>query len=74
MVSGGYKTFTADDGSQVFAKYKVIGGSRPTFNGEWTFVGGTKKYKGISGNGKFTVTWVSDTAAWDLLEGDYTIP
>jgi hypothetical protein len=74
MVSGGYKTFTTDDGSQVFAKYKVIGGSRPTFNGEWTFVGGTKKYKGISGNGKFTVTWVSDTAAWDLLEGDYTIP
>ena len=74
MVSGGYKTFTADDGSQVFAKYKVLGGSQPTFNGEWTFVGGTKKYKGISGNGKFTVTWVSDTAAWDLLEGDYTIP
>ena len=74
MVSGGYKTFTADDGSQVFAKYKVLGGSRPTFKGEWTFMGGTKKYKGISGNGKFTVTWVSDTAAWDILEGAYTIP
>jgi hypothetical protein len=74
MVSGGYKTFTADDGSQVFAKYKVLSGSRPTFKGEWMFVGGTKKYKGISGNGKFTVTWVSDTAAWDLLEGDYRIP
>ena len=74
MVSGGYKTFTADDGSQVFAKYKNLGGSPPTFNGEWTFVGGTQKYKGISGSGKFTITWVSDTAAWDLLEGDYVIP
>jgi hypothetical protein len=74
MVSGGYKTFTAEDGSQVFAKYKVSGGSPPTFNGEWVFVGGTKKYKGIRGNGKFTITWVSGTAAWDILEGDYMIP
>jgi hypothetical protein len=74
MVNGGYKTFTAEDGSQVFATYKNLGGSPPRFNGEWTFVGGTKKYKGISGNGKFTITWVSDTAAWDILEGDYRIP
>jgi hypothetical protein len=74
MVSGGYKTFTADDGSQVFAKYKNLGGSPPRFNGEWTFIGGTKKYKGISGNGTFTITWVSDTSAWDLFEGDYVIP
>ena len=74
MVSGGYKTFTADDGSQIFAKYKNLGGSPPTFNGEWTFIGGTQKYKGITGNGKFTLTWISDTTAQDLLEGDYVIP
>ena len=74
MVSGGYKTFTADDGSQVFAKYKNLGGSPPTFNGEWTIVGGTQKYKGITGNGTFTITWISDTTAWDLFEGDYVIP
>ncbi len=73
MVSGGYKTFTAGDG-KVFARYKVNGGDWPTFNGEWTFVGGTEKYKGISGNGKFKITWVSDTTAWDVLEGDYKIP
>ena len=53
MVSGGYKTFTADDGSKVFAQYKMTGGVPPTFNGEWTFVGGTQKYKGISGSGTF---------------------
>ena len=74
MVSGGYKTFTADDGSQVFAQYKVTGGAPPTFNGEWTFVRGTQKYKGISGNGTFQITWIGDTAAWDLLEGDYKLP
>ena len=74
MVSGGYKTFTADDGSQVFAQYKVTGGAPPTFNGEWTFVGGTQKYKGITGNGTFQITWIGDTAAWDLLEGDYKLP
>ncbi len=74
MVSGGYKTFTADDGSRVFAKYMTLGGSPPRFNGEWTFIGGTKQYKGISGKGTFTIIWVSDTSAWDLLEGDYVIP
>jgi len=74
MVSGGYKTFTGDGGSQVFAKYTSTGGSWPTFNGEWTFIGGTQKYKGISGKGTFTITFVTDTTAWDILEGDYTIP
>jgi hypothetical protein len=74
MVSGGYKTFTAEGGSKVFAKYNVLGGSSPTFNGEWTFVGGTDKYKGVTGKGTFTITWVSDTTAWDVLEGDYKIP
>jgi hypothetical protein len=74
MVSGGYKTFTADDGSQVFAKYKNLGGSPPTFNGEWMFTGGTQKFKGITGKGTFTITWVSDTVAWDLFEGNYVIP
>jgi hypothetical protein len=74
MVSGGYKTFTGNDGSQVFAKYNVLGGSWPTFNGEWTFIGGTQKYKGVSGKGKFEITWTSDTTAWDILEGEYKIP
>ena len=74
MISGGYKTFTAEDGSQVFAKYEVLGGASPTYNGKWSFVGGTQKFKGISGNGTFTITWTSDTTAWDILEGDYKIP
>lgn len=74
MVSGGYKTFTAEDGSKVFAQYKVTGGAWPKFNGEWTFVSGTEKYKGISGKGTFQINWVSDTTAWDVLEGEYKLP
>jgi hypothetical protein len=74
LVSGGYKTFTAGDGSQVIAQYQVTGGTWPNFNGKWSFVAGTNKYRGISGSGIFNITWTSDNTAWDVLEGDYKIP
>jgi hypothetical protein len=74
MVSGGYKTFTDGNGAKVFGKYTVTGGAQPTFNGEWTFIGGTDRYKGITGNGTFVITFTSDTTAWDMLEGEYRIP
>lgn len=73
LVNGGYKTFTAEDGV-VYMQFKVTGGTWPKFTGEWTATGGTQRYKGISGNGNFTSTYVSDTALWDILEGDYKIP
>ena len=74
LVSGGYKTFTAEDGSQVFAEYKVTGGASPSYTGTWSFVTGTGKYKGITGSGTFNINFTSDTTAWDVLEGDYKIP
>jgi len=74
MISGGYKTFTADDGSKVFASFKATGGTWPIIKGEWVFVAGTGKFKGISGSGVYTVTVTSDTTLWDVLEGDYKIP
>ena len=73
FVNGGFKTFTAEDGV-VYMQFKVTGGSWPKFTGEWTATGGTKRYKGISGSGTFKSTYVSDSALWDLLEGDYKIP
>ena len=73
MVSGGYKTFTAPDGV-VYMQYKVTGGTWPKFTGEFTVTGGTERYKGITGSGTWESTYVSDTALWDLLEGDYKIP
>ena len=74
MVNGGYKTFTMADGSQVFAKYQVTEATPPVFKGKWEFIGGTGKYKGITGAGVYTLNMLSDTTAWDALEGDYKIP
>jgi hypothetical protein len=73
LVQGGYKTFTAEDGV-VHMQYKVTGGSWPKFQGEWTVISGTKRYNGITGSGTFNANYVSDTVAWDILEGDYNIP
>ena len=73
LVNGGFKTFTAEDGV-VHMQFKITGGSWPKFTGEWTATGGTERYKGITGSGTFASTFVSDTAMWDMLEGDYKIP
>jgi hypothetical protein len=70
----GYKTFTEADGSKVFANYTVTALKPPVIDGTFEFTGGTGKYIGITGNGKFHLVLVSDKAAWDELVGDYTIP
>ena len=74
VFGGGYKTFTEADGSKVFAKYTVTEFKPPEVNGTFEFTGGTGKYQGITGNGKFHYVRVSDKAAWDELVGDYKIP
>jgi hypothetical protein len=74
LVNGGYKTFTAANGDQVYAKFEVTRSAWPVFDGKWTLIGGTGKYKGITGSGTFSNTWTTDTTSWDVLEGDYKIP
>ncbi|WP_188261383.1 hypothetical protein [Azospirillum tabaci] len=74
MVSGGYKTFTDADGSKVFARYALKQMALPVLKGEWEFLDGTGKYKGISGRGRYEVHVVSNTVLWDLLEGEYKLP
>ncbi len=74
MVNGGYKTFTMADGSQVFAKYQGTEAAPSVFKGTWEFIGGTGKYKGISGKGVFTLTMISETTSIDILEGEYKLP
>jgi hypothetical protein len=73
MVGGGYKTFTASDG-QVFAKFVITKFTDAGGSGTWEFIGGTGKYKGITGRGNFNTTNVTPTVYWDLLEGEYKIP
>ncbi|HEY0526246.1 MAG TPA: hypothetical protein VGD08_22825 [Stellaceae bacterium] len=70
----GYKTFTETDGSKVFAKYTLKEAKLPDLHGVFEFTGGTGKYAGITGHGEYHVVLVSDTAAWDELHGEYSIP
>ena len=74
MVDGGYKTFTASDGSQVFARFKGTETAPPVFKGTWEFLGGSGAYKGITGSGGYVYTSVADGVGWDVLEGEYKIP
>lgn len=74
MVSGGYKTFTATDGSKVFVKFEEHAVTPPTYKGKWQFIGGTGKYQGIKGQGVYTYTEISPTTGWDVLEGEYELP
>ena len=74
MVDGGYKIFTMPDGSQVFAKYQGTAAAPPVFNGKWEFIGGTRKYKGITGKGVFTLTTTSEKTSFDILKGEYKLP
>jgi hypothetical protein len=71
---GGYKTFTAADGGQVFGRYQVTESAPPVYKGKWEFIGGTGKYTGIKGGGTFTYHSITDNTGWDDLEGDYELP
>ena len=74
MVDGGYKTFTAADGSQVFARFQSTEAAPPVFKGTWEFIGGTGAYQGITGSGEYVYTSVADGVGWDTLEGEYKVP
>jgi hypothetical protein len=68
-----YKTFTTAPNDKVFARceWKLVSG---VSTGTLTLLGGTGRYAGIKGSGKFKVVNVSDKVAWDLLEWDYELP
>jgi hypothetical protein len=67
-----YKTFSMPDG-KVFARCE--GQPTPTgAKGTVKLLGGTGRYTGINGVGRFTLTNVSERVMWDLLEWDHIIP
>ena len=68
-----FKTFTMPDGDKV---YGVCYGQSVAdgYIGSVELIGGTGKYTGITGKGKYKVTTVTDRALWDLIEWDYEIP
>ena len=72
---GGYcmKTFTAKDGSKLFARCDSK--ASPTGSvGTVTLLGGTGPFNGIKGKGKFNYVGVTDRVAWDDIEWDWETP
>lgn len=72
---GGYcmKTFTAKDGSKLFARCDSK--ATPTGSaGTITLLGGTGIFNGIKGKGKFNFVGVTDRVFWDDIEWDWETP
>jgi hypothetical protein len=65
---------TDADGDKVFVEWKCTG-VMPACPGTERFVGGTGKYKGISGNQTFQGNFIGDTGAgWSDWKGEYKLP
>jgi hypothetical protein len=65
---------TDADGDKVFVEWKCAG-AMPSCLGTERFVGGTGKYKGISGDQKFQGNFIGDTGAgWSDWSGEYKLP
>jgi hypothetical protein len=65
---------TDADGDKVFMEWKCTG-AMPACPGDESFVGGTGKYKGISGNSKFQGNFIGATGAgWSDWKGEYKLP
>lgn len=72
---GGYclKTFTAKDGSKLFAR--CDSSATPTGSaGTITLLGGTGAFAGIKGKGKFNFVGVTDRVFWDDIEWQWETP
>ena len=65
---------TDADGDKIFVEWKCAG-VMPACPGTESFVGGTGKYKGITGNQKFQGNFIGDTGAgWSDWKGNYKLP
>jgi hypothetical protein len=74
LIRGGYKTFTLQDGSKIFAKYEVTEPGETAAKGRFEILSGTQKCQGITGKGNFEGKWTSETTFEDTLTGEYSIP
>jgi hypothetical protein len=80
--ANGYLVFTAPDGDLAYVKWLlravfVAGpGAKPTLldNGVWVVVGGTGKWKGLTGAGSLHIKPVSATDRNYILEGELVAP
>ncbi len=65
---------TDADGDKAYLVFKC-GGTMPACPGEFSFSGGTGKYKGLTGNSKFQGNFIGTTGAgWSDWNGEYKQP
>jgi hypothetical protein len=74
----GYGVITMDNGDKAYARYQdtgtvTEGGKTITFEGTWSFTGGSGKLKGLKGKGTYKGS-VVDGEATDQIEGEYSLP
>jgi len=62
------------DGDKIFLEWKCMG-TMPACPGDERFVGGTGKYKGITGSSMFQGNFIGTTGAgWSDWNGEYKLP
>jgi hypothetical protein len=74
----GYGVTTMDNGDKAYGHYQdtgtvTEGGKTITFEGTWSFTGGSGKLKGLKGKGTYKGSF-ADGKTTDQIEGEYTLP
>jgi hypothetical protein len=75
----GWDVQTMENGDKVYVHSQTTGtvtedGKAFTYEGTWSWTGGTGKFKGIKGKGTFKGSGTTDSGATSQIEGEYTLP
>jgi len=73
----GYDIITFEDGSTIIGRYqgttrKDPEGQSSSFEGKWTYIGGTGRYAGIEGGGTYTGRRLAPMGAEAVVYSDWT--
>ncbi len=67
------KTFTSQQGDKLFARCDWKGSDTGS-KGTVTVLGGTGRFAGIKGSGKFNLRTVTPSVSWDEIEWSWETP
>jgi len=75
----GYGVQTMENGDKVYVRYQdtgtlTEGGKAITFEGTWSYAGGTGKFKGLKGTGTYKGSGDPGGEVNIEIEGEYTLP
>jgi hypothetical protein len=70
---------TMENGDKVYVRGQSAGtvaedGKAFTYEGTWSYTGGTGKFKGIKGKGTVKGSGTSDSGTTSQIQGEYTLP